>query len=52
MDLADFEAVAPLIRLPSDHAIGLFVAIGKGRQAPRPRGGQLPFDEVVLIDHF
>ena len=52
MDLADFEAVAQLIHLPPDHAIGLFVVLGKGRQEPRPRGGQLSFDEVVLIDRF
>ena len=52
MDLADFEAVPRLIHLPPDHAIGLFVVLGKGRQEPRPRGGQLAFDEVVLIDRF
>ncbi len=52
MDLADFDAVARLIHLPPDHAIGLFVTLGKGRQEPWPRGGQLAFDEVVLTDRF
>lgn len=52
MDLADFDAAGRLIHLPPDHAIGLFVAVGKGRQEAWPRGGQLPFDEVILTDRF
>jgi nitroreductase len=42
MDLSDFDAVAPLINLPADHVIGLFLAIG----------GQLPLAEVVVRDRF
>lgn len=52
MDLSDFEAVAPLINLPDDHAIGLFLAIGKGLREPWPRGGQLALSEVVVRDRF
>lgn len=52
MDLSDFDAVADLIGLPEDHLIALFVAIGRGAEAPWPRGGKLPFDEVVLTDRF
>ncbi len=52
MDLSDFDAVGRLIGLPEDHLIGLFVAIGKATQAPYPRGGQLPMEEVVFRDRF
>ena len=52
MDLADFSEVGRLIRLPEDHVIGLFVAIGKGIREPWPRGGVLDRDEVVVRNHF
>ena len=52
MDLSDFDAVAVLIGLPEDHLIALFVAIGRGTEAPWPRGGKLPYDEVILADRF
>ena len=52
MDLSDFDEVAKLIRLPEDHVIAMFVAIGNGAQAPWPRGGQLPSEEVVIQNKF
>lgn len=52
MDLSDFDEVAKLIRLPDDHAIAMFVAIGKGARDPWPRAGQLPMGEVVIVNHF
>lgn len=52
MDLSDFDEVAKLIRLPEDHVIAMFVAIGKGIRDPWPRAGQLPMDEVVIVNHF
>ena len=52
MDLADFDAVAELIGLPEDHLIALFVAIGRSTEAPWPRGGKLPYDEVILANRF
>ncbi len=52
MDLADFDEAGRLIRLPEDHVIGLFLAIGKGVREPRPRGGALARDEIVRLDHF
>jgi len=52
MDLSDFDEVAKLICLPVDHAIAMFVAIGKGTRDPWPRAGQLPMDEVVIVNHF
>ena len=52
MDGFDFDAVGRLIKLPQDHAIAMFVAIGKGVKEPWPRGGQLARDEVVVIDRF
>lgn len=52
MDLSDFDAVADLIGLPEDHLIALFVAIGRGAEAPWPRGGKLPREEVILTDRF
>lgn len=52
MDLSDFHEVAKLIRLPEDHAIAMFVAIGKGTREPWPRAGQLPMNKVVFMNHF
>jgi nitroreductase len=52
MDGFDFDTVAKLIKLPEDHVIGLFVAIGKGTAEPHPRGGQLSLDQVVVKNHF
>ncbi len=52
MDGFDFDAVGKLIELPADHVISMFVAIGKGTREPLPRGGQLPWEEVVVTDQF
>ncbi len=52
MDLSGFEEVGKLINLPDDHVVSMFVAVGKGTRAPWPRGGQLPMEDVVKIDHF
>ncbi len=52
MDLSDFDEVACLIKLPEDHAIAMFVAIGKGTRDPWPRAGQLPLEQVVRVDRF
>lgn len=52
MDLSDLDEVAKLIRLPEGHVIAMFVAIGKRARDPWPRAGQLPMDEVVLVDRF
>jgi len=52
MDGFDFDTVAELIDLPEDHAISMFVAIGKGTEETFPRGDKLPLDEVIVIDRF
>ena len=52
MDGFDFEKVAQLIQLPSDHAIAMYVAIGKATQEARPRAGQLDLEEVVIKNTF
>lgn len=52
MDLSDFNEVGKIIRLPADHTIAMFLAIGKGIRDPRPRGGQLALSEIVFVDHF
>jgi nitroreductase len=52
MDLADLDAVGHLLNLPQDHVVAMYVAIGKGTQEPRPRGGQLPMSEVVISNRF
>lgn len=48
----DIEAVAKLIKLPSDHVMGPMVAIGKGTKAPWPKPGQLGLDEVLVQNTF
>jgi len=52
MDGFDFDAVSKLIKLPPDHVVAMFVAIGKGVKEAWPRGGQLPLDEVVIQNTF
>jgi len=52
MDGFDFEKVAQLIRLPDDHVIAMFVAIGKGTKEAWPRPGQLSFNDVVVKNKF
>ncbi len=52
MDLGDMEELAGIIQLPDDHAIAMLVAVGKPLEPAWPRGGQLPFDDVVRVDHF
>ncbi len=48
----DPDRVAQIIGLPKDHVIGMFVVVGKALKPARPRGGQLPLDEVVIQDAF
>lgn len=52
MDGFDFDAVGKLINLPQDHAVAMFVVIGKGIKEAMPRGGQLALNEVVIADRF
>lgn len=52
MDGFDFDEVGKLINLPNDHVISMFVAVGKATQEARPRGGQLPLDQVLIHDQF
>ena len=52
MDGFDFDAVGKLINLPDDHAVTMFVAIGKGIKPPSPRSGALPADDVLIEDRF
>lgn len=48
----DPDAVAKIIKLPEDHVIGMLLVIGKKKQDAYGRGGQLPFEEVVLDNRF
>jgi nitroreductase len=48
----DHEAVAKLIRLPEGHVIGPMVVVGKGIKDAWPKPGQLPLDEVVVLDRY
>ena len=52
MDGFDFDAVADLIRLPENHAIGLMVAVGKQAIEAKPRIGKLAFEEAVIRNQF
>ncbi len=48
----DQDAVAKIINLPSDHAIGMIVTIGKKTEESRPRVGKLAFDTLVKTNGF
>ena len=52
MDGFDFDAVGKLINLPEDHAIAMFVVVGKAAQPAYPRSGPLAMDEVVIHNQF
>jgi len=52
MDGFDFDKVGELIKLPEDHVIAMFVAIGKGTIDAWPRPGQLALNEVVIENMF
>ncbi|NTV94516.1 MAG: nitroreductase family protein [Thiobacillus sp.] len=52
MDGFDFDAVGQLIGLPADHAIAMFVAVGKPLQPAYPRSGPLAMGEVVIHNRF
>ena len=52
MDGFDFDAVAKLIKLPADHVPVMFVVVGKALETAKPRGGQLPLQEVVIYNTF
>lgn len=52
MDGFDFDAVGKLIKLPEDHAIAQFVAVGKAVQPAYPRSGPLAMNEVVIHNTF
>jgi nitroreductase len=44
--------VAEIINLPQDHVIGMMLTIGKATAPAKSRSGQLPFEDVVVIDKF
>lgn len=48
----DIEAVAELIDLPDDFVMGPMVAIGKGTEPAKPKGGQLPLSRLVYENRF
>ncbi len=52
MDGFDYDAVAKIINLPGDHSIAFMIAIGKGTRDSWPKPGQLPLDEVLVINRF
>ena len=52
MDGFDFDAVGKLINLPADHAIAMFVVVGKAVQPPYPRSGPVTMDEAIIHNRF
>ncbi|MEZ6071257.1 MAG: nitroreductase family protein [Pirellulales bacterium] len=48
----DAERVGEFVALPADHVVAMMLVIGKATKPARPRGGQLPIDEVVFDDRF
>lgn len=52
MDGFDFDAVGELINLPDDHAICMYVAIGKELGESDPPKDKLPVEDVIITDRF
>jgi nitroreductase len=52
MDGFDFDAVAKLLNLPTDHIPTMFVTVGKAIKEAWPRGGQLSINDVLIKNKF
>ena len=48
----DQDAVATIINLPDDHAIGMLLTIGKPVKDANPRGGTIDYKQAVIEDSF
>jgi len=48
----DFQKASEIINLPEGYIIGMMLTVGKALKPANPRGGQLPYEEVVLKDSF
>ena len=48
----DYQGVAEIINLPSDHLISMIVTVGKATKPAYARCGKLPYSEVVIRDRF
>jgi nitroreductase len=48
----DADAMADIIQLPSDHVIGMMIAVGKAAGEARPRGGAMAYEDVVIYNKF
>lgn len=48
----DPAKVGEIIKLPTDHLISMMITVGKALQPARERAGQLPYDEVVVVNRF
>jgi len=52
MDGFDYARVGELIRLPEDHVVSFMIAVGKATKPAWPKGGQLPYEDVVMENTF
>ena len=48
----DPKKVGEIINLPENHVIGMILTVGKALKPANARGGQLPYDDVVVSDRF
>lgn len=48
----DPTKVAEIIKMPEDHVIGMIITVGKALTPANERGGQLPYEQVVLSNSF
>ena len=48
----DQDKVAKIINLPEDHVIGMLLVVGKAIKEAWPKPGQLPLEEVLIINAF
>ena len=48
----DQEAVAELIKLPEDYAVGMMIVVGKATSPAREKGGFLSKEEIIFENGF
>ncbi len=48
----DQDKVAELVKLPEDHVVGMLLVVGKSTKPAWPKPGQLPLENILVMNAF
>ena len=48
----DGDKVSEIINLPEDHVVCMMLVVGKATKPAWPKPGQLPLDDVLVVNSF